>query len=44
MKATMYVDGRKIQVIIGKDGYAVKTNLPFPVRLDVGSNRLVAVK
>ena len=43
MKATMFIGGRKYQVTVGQDGYFIKTNLPFPVKIDIENNKLVAV-
>jgi len=44
MKTTMFVNGRKYQVMAGQDGFIVKTNLPFAVKIDVKTNKLVAIK
>lgn len=42
MKTQMWLNGRKLNVVIGQDGIRVLTNLTRPVKLDVKNNKLVA--
>lgn len=41
---TMFINGKQYKVVNGQDGFIVKTNLPFAVKVDVKNNKLVVVK